>query len=107
MSARTTSGISAGLALLPVRLFLGVTFVYAGYQKLSDPGFLTPGSATYIGTQLHAFATGTPGGFLLRWFALPLPARRRCRRRPGRDRDRPAHHRRPPDPRRGGGRARR
>ena len=73
MPARTSSGVSAGLALLPVRLFLGVTFVYAGYQKLSDPGFLTPGSATYIGTQLHAFATGTPGGFLLRWFALPFP----------------------------------
>lgn len=61
------------MALLPVRLFLGVTFVYAGYQKLSDPGFLTPGAATYIGTQLHAFATGTPGGFLLRFFALPFP----------------------------------
>jgi thiosulfate dehydrogenase (quinone) large subunit len=61
------------MALLPLRLFLGVTFVYAGYQKLSDPGFLTPGSATYIGTQLHAFASGTPGGFLLRWFALPSP----------------------------------
>jgi thiosulfate dehydrogenase [quinone] large subunit len=61
------------MALLPVRLFLGVTFVYAGYQKLSDPGFLTPGSATYIGTQLHAFASGTPGGFLLRWLALPFP----------------------------------
>ena len=63
------------MALLPLRLFLGVTFVYAGWQKLSDPGFLTPGSATYIGTQLHAFASGTPGGFLLRWFALPFPAR--------------------------------
>ena len=61
------------MALLPVRLFLGLTFVYAGYQKLSDPGFLTPGAATYIGTQLHAFASGTPGGFLLRWFALPFP----------------------------------
>ncbi len=61
------------MALLPLRLFLGVTFVYAGWQKLSDPGFLTPGSATYIGTQLHAFASGTPGGFLLRWFALPFP----------------------------------
>ena len=73
MSARTNSGITAGMALLPVRLFLGVTFVYAGYQKLSDPGFLTPGAATYIGTQLHAFASGTPGGFLLRWFALPFP----------------------------------
>ena len=65
--------ITPGLALLPVRLFLGVTFVYAGYQKLSDPGFLHPGSATYIGTQLHAFANGTPGGFLLRWFAIPQP----------------------------------
>jgi thiosulfate dehydrogenase (quinone) large subunit len=73
MSPRTASGMTAGMALLPVRLFLGVTFVYAGYQKLSDPGFLTPGAATYIGTQLHAFATGTPGGFLLRFIALPFP----------------------------------
>ena len=73
MPRRALQPITPGLALLPVRLFLGVTFVYAGYQKLSDPGFLHPGSATYIGTQLHAFATGTPGGFLLRWFAIPEP----------------------------------
>jgi thiosulfate dehydrogenase [quinone] large subunit len=73
MSRRTSPAITPGMALLPVRLFLGVTFVYAGSQKLSDPGFLTPGAATYVGTQLHAFATGTPGGFLLRWFALPYP----------------------------------
>jgi len=63
-----------GLALLPLRAFLAVTFVYAGVQKLSDPGFLHPGSPTYIGAQLHAFAHGTPAGFLLRWFALPSPA---------------------------------
>jgi thiosulfate dehydrogenase [quinone] large subunit len=62
-----------GLALLPVRLFLGVTFVYAGAQKLSDPGFLHPGAPTYIGTQLHQFAHGTPGGFILRLFAFPAP----------------------------------
>jgi thiosulfate dehydrogenase [quinone] large subunit len=31
------------LALFPLRVFLGVTFVYAGIQKLSDPGFLHPG----------------------------------------------------------------
>jgi thiosulfate dehydrogenase [quinone] large subunit len=73
MLRRAPQPITPGLALLPLRLFLGVTFVYAGYQKLSDPGFLSPGSATYIGTQLHAFANGTPGGFLLRWFALPVP----------------------------------
>jgi thiosulfate dehydrogenase [quinone] large subunit len=54
-------------------LFLGVTFVYAGIQKLSDPGYLHPGAPTYIGTQLAGFAHGTPGGFLLRAFALPQP----------------------------------
>ena len=62
-----------GAALLPVRLFLGVTFVYAGIQKLSDPGFLSPGAPTYIGTQLRGFAHGTPGGFVLRALAIPHP----------------------------------
>jgi thiosulfate dehydrogenase (quinone) large subunit len=61
------------LALLPLRLFLGVTFTYAGIQKLGDPGFLHKGAPTYIGTQLHAFANGTPGGFILRAFAIPAP----------------------------------
>ncbi len=65
--------ITPAQALLPLRLFLGLTFVYAGVQKLSDPGFLHPGAATYIGTQLHGFASGTPGGFVLRAFALPQP----------------------------------
>ncbi len=67
-------GISPAMALFPLRLFLGVTFVYAGIQKLGDPGFLHPGAPTYIGTQLHGFASGTPGGFILRTFALPHPA---------------------------------
>ena len=53
------------MALLPLRLFLGATFVYAGIQKLSDPGFLHADAPTYVGTQLHGFADGTPGGFLL------------------------------------------
>jgi thiosulfate dehydrogenase [quinone] large subunit len=65
--------LAPGAALLPLRLFLGVTFIYAGVQKLSDPGYLHPGAPTYIGTQLHGFANGTPGGFLLRTFALPQP----------------------------------
>jgi thiosulfate dehydrogenase [quinone] large subunit len=65
--------LSPGQALLPLRLFLGATFVYAGIQKLSDPGFLHRGAPTYIGTQLHGFANGTPGGALLRTFALPHP----------------------------------
>ncbi|MEA2422615.1 MAG: thiosulfate dehydrogenase (quinone) large subunit [Thermoleophilaceae bacterium] len=63
--------VQPGLALLPLRLFLGVTFIYAGVQKLSDPGYLNAGAPTYIGTQLQGFAHGTPGGFLLRTFAIP------------------------------------
>ena len=67
------SPLDPAAALFPLRLFLGGTFVYAGIQKLSDPGFLHPGAPTYIGTQLHGFAHGTPGGFLLRTFAIPFP----------------------------------
>ncbi|MEA2449846.1 MAG: thiosulfate dehydrogenase (quinone) large subunit [Thermoleophilaceae bacterium] len=73
MKLRAPRPLEPGAALLPLRLFLGITFVYAGVQKLSDPGFLHPGAPTYIGTQLHGFANGTPGGFLLRIFALPQP----------------------------------
>jgi thiosulfate dehydrogenase [quinone] large subunit len=65
--------VSPAMALLPLRLFLGLTFVYAGIQKLSDPGFLHAGAPTYIGAQLEGFANGTPGGFVLRAFAIPMP----------------------------------
>jgi thiosulfate dehydrogenase (quinone) large subunit len=58
---------------VPLRLFLGLTFFYAGLQKISDPGFLTPGASTYIGSQLQAFANHSPIGFLIEAFALPVP----------------------------------
>lgn len=58
---------------LPLRLFLGLTFTYAGLQKISDPGFLQPGSSTYIGTQLQGFVGHSPIGFLIQLFALPVP----------------------------------
>jgi thiosulfate dehydrogenase [quinone] large subunit len=61
------------LALMPLRLFLGATFVYAGIHKLADPGFLQEGAPTYVGSQLEAFADGTPGGVVLRTLALPIP----------------------------------
>ncbi|HET6570828.1 MAG TPA: Rieske (2Fe-2S) protein [Solirubrobacterales bacterium] len=65
--------VSPAMALLPLRLFLGLTFVYAGIQKLSDPGFLHAGAPTYIGSQLEGFAAGTPAGFVLKAFAIPVP----------------------------------
>jgi thiosulfate dehydrogenase (quinone) large subunit len=58
---------SPSLALL--RAFLGATFVYAGIQKLSDPNFLHTGSPDFIGSQLQAFAQGSPIGWLLRGLA--------------------------------------
>ena len=57
--------VRPALALVPLRLFLGLTFAYAGIHKLSDPGFLEPDAPTFIGTQLRGFADGTPGGPLL------------------------------------------
>ena len=56
----------------PIRLlrgFLGVTFLYAGIQKLSDPNFLHAGSFDYIGAQLKDFANGSPIAGFLRLFA--------------------------------------
>lgn len=41
-------------ALIPLRLFLGVTFVYGGLMKLSNPNFLNPKSPISIQQQLIA-----------------------------------------------------
>jgi nitrite reductase/ring-hydroxylating ferredoxin subunit/uncharacterized membrane protein YphA (DoxX/SURF4 family) len=48
-----------------MRLWLGVTWIYAGWDKASDPGFLTAGSPTFIGSQLAAYAQNSPIDFAL------------------------------------------
>jgi nitrite reductase/ring-hydroxylating ferredoxin subunit/uncharacterized membrane protein YphA (DoxX/SURF4 family) len=48
-----------------MRLWLGATWIYAGWDKASDPGFLTSGAPTFIGTQLAAYAQNSPIDFLL------------------------------------------
>ena len=48
-----------------MRLWLGATWIYAGWDKASDPGFLTSGSPTFIGSQLAAYAQSSPIDFLL------------------------------------------
>jgi thiosulfate dehydrogenase [quinone] large subunit len=63
------SWTSQPLSLRLLRAFLGVTFVYAGIQKLTDGYFLHAGSPDYIGAQLLAFAHGTPLGGLMRVLA--------------------------------------
>src|SRR5918912_520167 len=42
-------------ALLPLRLFIGATFVYAGLDKLTDPTFFDHNAPTYIGQQMAGY----------------------------------------------------
>ncbi len=60
--------------LLPLRLFLGITFVYAGLQKLTDPQFFDPQAVGYIGKQLTVFARNSPLHDLLLNVAAPHAA---------------------------------
>src|SRR5438132_9401454 len=60
-----------GWAILPLRLFLGVSFLAAGFDKLSDPAFLDPSARDYIGQQIARFAPGTPLEGFLHHFAVP------------------------------------
>jgi thiosulfate dehydrogenase [quinone] large subunit len=62
---RTDGSIAAGWYLLPLRLFLGVTFVFAGLQKLANPDFFKASSPTSIHAQLVGAAHTSPIGSLL------------------------------------------
>jgi thiosulfate dehydrogenase (quinone) large subunit len=59
------------VALLPIRLFFGATFLYAGVDKLLDPTFFDASAATSINAQLEGFARLSPLGGLIR-ASLPL-----------------------------------
>lgn len=54
-----------GWVLMPARLFLGVTFVFAGLQKLADPHFFDAARPTSIQGQLALFRDTSPIGALL------------------------------------------
>ena len=61
------------MALLPLRFFVGATFLYAGIDKLIDPRFLHATGPGSIGEQLTGFTHGSPLGGLVSVFALPFP----------------------------------
>jgi thiosulfate dehydrogenase (quinone) large subunit len=61
------------LALLPLRIFLGVTFVYAGVDKIIDPAFLHATGAGSIGSQLDEFVKVSPIGPLVHLFGQSFP----------------------------------
>lgn len=52
------------IAIRILRGWLGITWIYAGWDKATDPGFLTKGSASFIGTQLSGYSTQSPIGGL-------------------------------------------
>lgn len=55
---------SQDISIRILRAFLGFTWIYAGWDKATDPGFLTKGSASFIGTQLGGYSTQSPIGGL-------------------------------------------
>ena len=73
MLGRLNATMPAWIAL-PLRLFLGVTFVYAGIQKLTDPQYFRPSAPGYIGRQIAGMAHGTPLGGLLTHLVVPHAA---------------------------------
>lgn len=56
----------AAWALVPLRAFLGATFVYAGLQKLADRWFFKASAPSSIRSQLHVAARTSPIGGLVR-----------------------------------------
>lgn len=54
-----------GWLMLPLRGFLGFTFVFAGLQKLANPAFFDPTSPLSVAAQMHAFEHASPIGPLV------------------------------------------
>jgi thiosulfate dehydrogenase [quinone] large subunit len=73
MEIQRPRGVVSAVALLPLRAFLGITFVYAGLDKLLDPSFLDPGTPTGIRAQLEGFTQVSPLAPLIESIALPYP----------------------------------
>lgn len=62
-------------ALLPLRLFFGLTFLYAGFDKLLGPAFLDPSNPVSIQAQMAGFARVSPIGGLVQLgepIAIPI-----------------------------------
>jgi thiosulfate dehydrogenase [quinone] large subunit len=73
MERRLPAAMVSAVALLPLRVFLGITFVYAGLDKLLDPAFLDVTSPGGIRGQLEGFAAVSPLAPLIQAVALPYP----------------------------------
>ena len=62
--------LSANL-LLPLRGFMGATFLYAGIQHLTDSSYFDPSKPGYIGHLISQYAVGSPIHDFLIGFVAP------------------------------------
>jgi len=69
----SSAGRHVYVALLPLRFFVGATFLYAGIDKIIDPRFLHASGPGSIGELLTGFTHGSPLAGLVTIFALPFP----------------------------------
>jgi len=54
------------LSVSVIRFWLGATWIYAGWNKATDAGFLNKSTAHYIGAQLTGYLSSSPISFLLK-----------------------------------------
>ena len=66
MSSIIASWKNTPLGTAILRFWLGATWVYGGWVKATDPGFLDKASPNYIGAQLTGYIGHSPISFLLR-----------------------------------------
>lgn len=57
--------------ILPLRIFMGATFLYAGVQHLTDASYFNPSKPGYIGHLILQFAIGSPIHDFLTGFVAP------------------------------------
>lgn len=71
---RPDGTVATGWYLLPLRLFLGVTFLFAGLQKLANPDFFRSSSPISIHAQLMGAGRSSPIHGLLSHLVSIAPA---------------------------------
>jgi thiosulfate dehydrogenase [quinone] large subunit len=60
----TDSWRAQSWAIRVLRAWLSLTWIYAGWDKATDPGFLTKGETGFIGDQLIGYSTNSPISWL-------------------------------------------
>jgi thiosulfate dehydrogenase [quinone] large subunit len=60
----TDSWRAQSWAIRVLRAWLSITWIYAGWDKATDPGFLTKGATGFIGDQLIGYSTNSPISWL-------------------------------------------